>query len=171
MDIKKIKITAYCLYKRAQGYQLLKNQKGTPYTTARFIKYAEAVNPETFDKTMSYQRVTKQFGGFEPTETFEYLDVERYMFFNRNTNKPKVAKVVDYAKYNSEYAIDPIKYGEKGNMNVLALEARDLSSLDELLAKYESSVALSVYGKNKCDVKTFSKKGFWDTLMYNLNQK
>lgn len=39
MDIKKFKVIAYVLYRRMQGYKLLRNAPGTPGTSVKMIKY------------------------------------------------------------------------------------------------------------------------------------
>ena len=78
MSIQKLKIAAYCIAKRVQGYQLLKNPKGTPATTVKVLKYSDSINPNTLDISKSYETISKDFSKYNAPETTKNLDIEKY---------------------------------------------------------------------------------------------
>ena len=83
MSIQKLKIATYCMMKKAQGYKLLKNPKGTPATTVKVLKYSDSINPKTLDISKSYETITKDFSKYNSPETTTNLDIEKYAFFNK----------------------------------------------------------------------------------------
>jgi len=196
MIIKKLNIAAYSIKKRIQGYHLLKNPKGTPYTTVKLMKYSENINPKTLDIKNSYEKVTKQFLPLNKSETTEYLDISKFAFYNKKTNRLDTPKQAIYEKYSSNYKFLTEAYGEKGYIETEILNKRDLSPLDYIVSlrltgakpspltyfgftpksifqeKTLAQTVLENYNKAKLDEKKqFKKSNFWKTLWQNLNQK
>ncbi len=196
MIIKKLNIAAYSIQKRIQGYHLLKNPKGTPFTTVRLMKYSESISPKTLDIKNSYEKITKQFSTFDRNETTEYLDISKYAFYNKKTNRLDTSKQAIYEKYSSDYRFSPEAYGEKGYIETEILSKRDLSAFDNIVSlsltgkkpsplvylgftpksticeKTLAQTVLEDYNKAKLDKKQqFPKSNFWKTLWHNLNPK
>ncbi len=195
MITKKINTALYSIGKRLQGYHLLKNPKGTPYTTVKLIKYSENINPKTLDINKSYEKITKQVSGFENSETKEFLEVTNFVFYNNKTNKIDNKKQLIYEKYDGNKFYVPKTYLEKGYVPTHKLDKRDLSSLDNIVELKLSSArpslltylgfapksvitektlaqtVLEKYNKTKLDDKLNSaqKQNFWKTLWQNLN--
>ena len=188
MSIQKLKIAAYCISKRVQGYQLLKNPKGTPNTTVKVLKYSESINPKTLDISQSYETISKDFSKFNKLETTQNLDIEKYAFFNPKTPGFKIKKQVDYAKHQSDYHYAPVSIATKGLVSAGELNRRNLKALNDIVScrgyrnkrgRYvveqstRADIVVNTYNRRKMvneDLSSKNKRGFWKTLFENLKQ-
>lgn len=197
MIIKKLDTAVYSIGKRLQGYHLLRNPEGTPFTTVRFIKYSENINPKTLDVEQFYEKITRQTSGFEDKETTEFLEVTNYAFYNDKTNTIDNKKQKIYERYNSKKFFTPEIYLEKGYIPAHKLDKRDVSPLNNVIRiqlqsnrnsplrylgftpksivtkKTLAQTVLENYNKHKLDkeLTTPPKQNFWKTLWHNLNSK
>ena len=188
MSIQKLKIATYCMMKKAQGYKLLKNPKGTPATTVKVLKYSDSINPKTLDISKSYETITKDFSKYNSPETTTNLDIEKYAFFNKKTKGFNIKKQVDYAKYRSDYHYSPISVATKGLVPTNELKNRDLKDLNTVVAcrgfrnsrgRYiiqestRADLVLKAYNDMKSSNEEKNAKnslGFFKTLWANLKQ-
>ena len=84
--IEKMKIANYALKMKKQGYQLLKNPKGTPYTVVSVIKYNKTHTPQTLDILESYEQITRDFS--EPNNIIKTVfNTDNYTTLVDNTKK------------------------------------------------------------------------------------
>ena len=189
MNIQKLKIATYCIAKRVQGYQLLKNPKDTPATIAKVLKYSDSINPNTLDISKSYETISKDFSKYNTPETTKNLDIEKYAFFNPKTKGFKIKKQVDYAKYQSDFHYAPVEIATKGLVPRQKLATRNLDDLKQVVAcsaikdsrgKYvvhqstRADLVLKAYNRYKAANEEQIAKhrpNFWKTLWQNLNQK
>ena len=189
MSIQKLKIAAYCIAKRVQGYQLLKNPKGTPATTVKVLKYSDSINPDTLDISKSYETISKDFSKYNTPETTKNLDIEKYAFLNSKTKGFKIKKQVDYAKYRSDYHYAPVEIATKGLVPRQKLATRNFDDLKQVVVcsairdskgkyvEHESTradVVLRAYNRYKTANEeriAQNRPNFWSTLWENLNQK
>lgn len=86
MDIKSVRVCAYSVLKRLQGYHLLQNPKGSSPYVVNMIKNSEKI-AYNLDRFSSYTRISKDFMTGHTTK--KYLSINRYMFW---TDKGKEIK-------------------------------------------------------------------------------
>lgn len=189
MSIQKLKIATYCIAKRMQGYQLLRNPKGAPATTVKVIKYSDNINPKTLDISKSYETISKDFTKYKEPETTKNLDIEKYAFFNSKTGGFKIKKQVDYIKHMSDYHFAPTEVSTKGLVPREKLVTRNLEDLQKVVVcsgyrdrngnytvreTTRADVVLKAYNSMKASNEeriAKNRPNFWQTLFYNLTQK
>lgn len=109
MLIKKIDIAKYALKMKRQGYQLLKNPKGTSPNIIRVLKYNKTYDSSTSDILEYYERITKDFS--QPQNT-----IKDSLFIN------SVTTLVDTTKKSIERTTVKEFYrysGETDNNNII----------------------------------------------------
>ena len=84
--VEKVKIANYALKMKKQGYQLLKNPKGTPNTVVSVLKYDRTYTPQTLDVLESYEQITKDFS--KPNDKIKtILNINHYTTLVDNAKK------------------------------------------------------------------------------------
>ena len=114
MLIKKIYIVEYALKMKRQGYQLLRNPKGTSPNILRFLKYNKTYDSSTSDILEHYELITKDFS--QPQNTIrDSLFINSFTTLVDTTKKLiKRTKVKEFYRYSGETDNNIINYKIKG---------------------------------------------------------
>ena len=114
MLIEKIDIAKYALKMKRQGYQLLRNPKGTSPNIIRVLKYNKTYDTRTSDIFEYYERITKDFS--QPQNT-----IKDSLFINSVTTLVDATqktiertKVKEFYRYSGENDNNIINYKIKG---------------------------------------------------------
>ena len=89
MLIKKIGIAKYALKMKWQGYQLLRNPKGTSPNILRVLKYNKTYDTRTSDILEHYEQITKDFS--QPQNT-----IRDSLFINHFTTSVDTTKKIQH---------------------------------------------------------------------------
>ena len=98
MKLKNIKIYTYAITKRLQGYQLLKNPKGTSAYEVNMIKNSENIG-YNLDRFSSYTRISKNFTTGQTVK--KHLSISRYLFWtdkNKEIKKERFGYTIENGK-------------------------------------------------------------------------
>lgn len=192
MLIKKIDIAKYALEMKRQGYQLLKNPKGTSPNIIRVLKYNKTYDSSTSDILEHYERITKDFS--QPKNT-----IKDSLFINSvatlvDTAKKSIerTKVKEFYRYSGEIDNNIINYKIKGRYpdrnRVSIVEDLDKKIYDkevfdvslDFRPRYPQPSRLWLKGKmknikeslNEIEAKKIKEESinnnFWKTLFINL---
>ena len=97
MFVDKLKIISYALDMKKQGYQLLKNPKGTPSSIVRVIKHSKSMTSTKLDILERYERITTDFSKSVQHTTNESLNVMYYTksfdLANQTLNRTKAVEL------------------------------------------------------------------------------
>ena len=192
MLIKKINIAKYALKMKRQGYQLLKNPKGTSPNIIRILKYNKTYDSSTSDILEHYELITKDFS--QPQNTIrDSLFINNVTTLVDTTKKLiKRTKVKEFYRYSGETENNIINYKIKGrypdrnrvsivddlNKKIYNKEVFDVSL--DFRPQYPQPLRLWLKGKmkntkeclNEIEAKKIKEESvnnnFWKNLFINL---
>lgn len=197
MQIQKLQVALYSIGQHLQGNQLLKNPKGTPWTTVKTIEHLEYMSSRTLDISGQYITRIKDFSKKKPLEIIRFLFYNKYAQFNETTKEIDRTKHLNYLQTSNTSDPKLFKDGSKGNIPYEKLEKRNLEPIGRKIAHIKeeyldfSMAFLGVFAvKETTTEKTYGeyieekyykekrqkaeneypKQGFWKTLLHNLNQ-
>lgn len=192
MLIEKIDIAKYALKMKRQGYQLLRNPKGTSSNIIRVLKYNKTYDSRTSDILEYYERITKDFS--QPQNT-----IKDSLFINSvttlvDTTKKSIerTKVKEFYRYSGETENNIINYKIEGrypdrnrvsivddlNKKIYDKEVFDVSL--DFRPQYPQPLRLWLKGKmknikeslNEIEAKKIKEESvnnnFWKNLFINL---
>ncbi len=130
MDIKKFKVIAYVMYRRLQGYKLLRNAPGTPWTYVKMLNSNGGLRMSylTADTCQIYNTISADFSGPKITEKKEQLTRQNYVFFDEVTSEFKYHKSLRYYRFSPL----PVIRKEKYTIDPDIVDARNLDFLDKV---------------------------------------
>ncbi|MBD5391876.1 hypothetical protein HDR66_03665 [bacterium] len=96
MNARKLKVIAYIMRKYLQGYKLLKNAPGTPWTSVKMLLTYSYMDSDTLDINDVYEMVSADFSDFQEKEIQELLFCTKYAFFDEGNRELTYRKELRY---------------------------------------------------------------------------
>ncbi len=131
MDIKKFKVIAYVMYRRLQGYKLLRNAPGTPWTSVKMMKYRHWLAYDQMDIYNDYWVLSADFSAPKKQEKKEWVFCTRYAFYDEATSKINYHKDMRYYRMKPE----PVKVAFKNLIDSDVLMARNLDYIKKVVQR------------------------------------
>ena len=191
MDIKKIKVATVAVIKRFQGYQLLKNPKGTSPYQLNMIKNFEGITSE-LDRFSHYDSVTIDYSSEVAKYKEKHLRLSRFMFWTKDKKEIKKSRIYYTTEsgkvckwVNKEIPIDEEekilnsrdtsyikKRRRNGTRNQVDLSMAFLGfARAKRVSNYESiseTVQIKFFEK-QAEINSKKNNSFWSILLSNLN--
>ena len=150
--VEKIKIANYALKMKKQGYQLLRNPKGTSSSVIRVLKHKKTYDPQTLDVYETYERITKDFS--QPQNTVRDNLVVNYFTTLVDTAKKQIKRVKtkEFYRFSGDTGHNLTGYERKGSF-----PERDRKVIKDNLSK-------KIYDKDVLDVSLKFRLHYPDAL-------
>ena len=136
MNARKLKLIAYVLCKHFQGYTLLKNAPGTPWTSVKMLRNHHFMESSTLDIHDTYNCLSADFSDSSKKEITRMLFCTRYAFFDKETNGLTYRKEVKYCEIGDTPTVcvdkDPVPWD--------VLQKRNLDHIDRPVARIKEDI-------------------------------
>lgn len=137
MNIGKLKTAIFATYKHLQGYKLMRNPDGVPGTYVKMIQHIKGIDSKTLDKFEHYDVISADFSRPKAKKIREMLAVDKYAFFNKESEKVDEIKRIHYYKFSDDKNV----FIEKGDVPYQKLKERNLDYIDRPVANVKEDIS------------------------------